>query len=32
MDTMEIKGFRDVATECMVQIDRFSSTAPIAAL
>lgn len=32
MDKMDIKGFRDVGTECMIQIDRFSSTAPIAAL
>lgn len=32
METMEIKAFRDVATECMAQIDRFSSTAPVTAL
>jgi hypothetical protein len=32
MDKMDIKGFRDVGTQCMVQIDRFSSVAPIAAL
>jgi hypothetical protein len=31
MDNMEVKAFRDVATECMMQIDRFSSTAPSAA-
>jgi hypothetical protein len=32
MDKMDIKGFRDVGTQCMIQIDRFSSTAPIANL
>lgn len=32
MESMEFTAFRDPATECMVQIDRFSSTAPITAL
>jgi hypothetical protein len=29
METMEGKAFRDSATGCMVQIDRFSSTKPL---
>ena len=32
METMEFTAFRDSATRCMMQIDRFSSTAPITAL
>jgi hypothetical protein len=32
METMEVKAFRDVATACMLQIDRFSSTSPVTAL
>jgi hypothetical protein len=32
MESMTFTAFRDVATKCMVQIDRFSSTAPITAL
>lgn len=32
MESMEFTAFRDGATKCMVQIDRFSSTAPITAL
>lgn len=32
MDTMEITAFRDAATQCMIQIDRFSSTTPVTAL
>ena len=32
MESLEFSAFRDAATACMVQIDRFSSTAPITAL
>jgi hypothetical protein len=32
METLEIMAFRDAATKCMMQIDRFSSTSPITAL
>lgn len=32
MESMEFTAFRDPATSCMIQIDRFSSTAPITAL
>lgn len=32
MESMEFSAFRDPATACMIQIDRFSSTAPITAL
>lgn len=32
MENMEFTAFRDPVTECMVQIDRFSSTNPITAL
>ena len=32
METMEFTAFRDAATKCMIQIDRFSSTSPITAL
>jgi len=32
MESMEFTAFRDAATSCMVQLDRFSSTAPITAL
>lgn len=32
METMEFTAFRDVATKCMMQIDRFSSTDPITSL
>lgn len=32
MESMEFTAFRDAATECMIQLDRFSSTAPITAL
>lgn len=31
MENMQFSAFRDVATKCMIQIDRFSSTAPITA-
>ena len=31
MESMEFTAFRDPATSCMVQIDRFSSTAPVTA-
>lgn len=32
METMEFSAFRDAATRCMMQIDRFSSVEPITAL
>ncbi|UIS25211.1 putative major tail tube protein [Erythrobacter phage vB_EliS-L02] len=32
MENMEFTAFRDPVTECMMQIDRFSSTNPITAL
>lgn len=32
METMEFSAFRDAATRCMMQIDRFSSTEPVTAL
>jgi hypothetical protein len=32
MESMEFSAFRDPITACMIQIDRFSSTAPITAL
>jgi len=32
MESLEFSAFRDATTACMVQIDRFSSTAPITAL
>jgi len=32
MESLEFSAFRDAATACMMQIDRFSSTAPITAL
>jgi hypothetical protein len=32
MENMQFSAFRDVATKCMIQIDRFSSTAPVTAL
>lgn len=32
METMEFSAFRDAATACMMQIDRFSSTEPVTAL
>ena len=32
MESMEFSAFRDESTECMIQIDRFSNTAPITAL
>lgn len=32
MESLEFTAFRDQATSCMIQIDRFSSTAPITAL
>lgn len=31
MESMEFTAFRDAATKCMVQIDRFSSTTPFTA-
>jgi hypothetical protein len=31
MEEMEFTAFRDVATKCMIQIDRFSSTTPVTA-
>lgn len=31
MESMEFTAFRDSATSCMIQIDRFSSTAPVTA-
>lgn len=31
METMEGMAFRDAATKCMLQIDRFSSTTPVGA-
>lgn len=31
METMEFSAFRDQATKCMIQLDRFSSTKPITA-
>lgn len=32
LETMAFTAFRDAATKCMIQIDRFSSTVPITAL
>ncbi|ARK07415.1 hypothetical protein LAV_00015 [Sphingobium phage Lacusarx] len=32
METLEFTAIRDAATKCMMQIDRFSSTAPVTAL
>jgi len=32
MENMEFTAFRDPVSECMMQIDRFSSTAPITAI
>ena len=32
METMEFSAFRDAATRCMMQVDRFSSTEPVTAL
>lgn len=32
METMEFTAFRDAATKCMMQIDRFSSINPVTAL
>jgi hypothetical protein len=28
MESLEFAAFRDTATKCMIQIDRFSSTVP----
>lgn len=32
MEALEFTAFRDQATKCMMQIDRFSSTAPVTAI